>query len=155
MHHYVSDRQTDRKRDRQTDRNTEFYFLFQSFSVISKSMDFPSDFHGWNKMLVEATLEIYHSAIANLLPTPAKSHYTFNLRDFSRVVLGCCLVRWDGRFRIKKHRFTRLLCSLVVSVSRRRLGRWFIAIVKWETMNRQIRGEVLIFHTSPKHNVTL
>ena len=34
--------------------------------------------------LVAATLEMYESVSDEMLPTPAKSHYTYNLRDLSR-----------------------------------------------------------------------
>ena len=37
---------------------------------------------------VQATIDIYNSIASNLLPTPAKSHYTFNLRDLSKVFQG-------------------------------------------------------------------
>lgn len=41
-----------------------------------------------SKSLVSASLEIYSSAQTKLLPTPTKSHYTYNLRDVSKVIQG-------------------------------------------------------------------
>jgi dynein heavy chain len=39
---------------------------------------------------VSATLEVYSTVLKELLPTPAKSHYTFNMRDVSKVFQGIC-----------------------------------------------------------------
>lgn len=47
-------------------------------------------------MMVQATLNVYQEAIEKFLPTPTKSHYVFNLRDFSRVVQGCLLIPPKG-----------------------------------------------------------
>ena len=41
-------------------------------------------------MLVQSVLELYTRIKAELLPTPKKSHYTFNLRDISKVFQGIC-----------------------------------------------------------------
>merc|ERR1719506_302839 len=41
--------------------------------------------------VVQATLDVYNLVSKELLPTPAKSHYTFNMRDVSKVFQGMCV----------------------------------------------------------------
>jgi dynein heavy chain len=48
----------------------------------------PSSLTAMSTTLVEATLSMYRIAMSGLLPTPLKSHYTFNVRDFAKVMQG-------------------------------------------------------------------
>ena len=38
--------------------------------------------------IVKATVSVYNTILEDLRPTPAKPHYTFNMRDISKVFQG-------------------------------------------------------------------
>ncbi|OQS02753.1 dynein heavy chain, partial [Thraustotheca clavata] len=43
--------------------------------------------------IVSASVDLYQRVEAELLPTPSKSHYTFNLRDLSKVFQGVLMIK--------------------------------------------------------------
>jgi len=46
--------------------------------------------------LVTAAVDLYKVVVKEMLPTPSKSHYTFNLRDLSKVIQGMLMVRKES-----------------------------------------------------------
>ncbi|NWI88768.1 DYH7 protein, partial [Pitta sordida] len=95
--------------------------------------EFSLEFSTIGNQIVTATLEVYKKAIKNLLPTPAKSHYTFNLRDFSRVILGCLLIKRNSvenkhvMIRLFVHEVFRVFYDRLVEDSDRA---WLFNLVK-------------------------
>jgi len=55
---------------------TIFGNFLEKFSAECKTLAEP---------IVAATVGMYNTILADLRPTPAKSHYTYNLRDLSKV----------------------------------------------------------------------
>uniref|UniRef100_A0A8C3KS30 Dynein axonemal heavy chain 12 n=1 Tax=Calidris pygmaea TaxID=425635 RepID=A0A8C3KS30_9CHAR len=93
--------------------------IFSSIvSFYLRTNEFSSEFFTIGNQIVAATLEVrakyLNGTIKNLLPTPAKSHYIFNLRDFSRVIHGCLLIKKQSIE--SKHEMIRLFVHEVFRV---------------------------------------
>ncbi|CAK9112546.1 Dynein axonemal heavy chain 1 (Axonemal beta dynein heavy chain 1) (Ciliary dynein heavy chain 1) (Heat shock regulated protein 1) (HSRF-1) (hDHC7) [Durusdinium trenchii] len=58
-----------------------------------RAENYPAEVASLSKKMVQATLEIYKNTSNELRPTPMKVHYTFNLRDFSKVICGVLLLK--------------------------------------------------------------
>nr|XP_024218054.1 dynein heavy chain 7, axonemal isoform X1 [Halyomorpha halys] len=79
-----------------------------------REQGFPTDIVPVLKDIVEATMTIYGWALGNLLPTPTKCHYLFNIRDFNRVIQGHLLLRKDSP--AERNNFIRMWCHEVLRV---------------------------------------
>ena len=76
-----------------------------------------------NAPVVAATLEVFKQVSVGLLPSPAKSHYTFNLRDLAKVVQGIMSVDpasiggADEVFRLWVHESQRIFMDRLIDYS--------------------------------------
>ncbi|KAJ3127539.1 Dynein heavy chain 7, axonemal [Nowakowskiella sp. JEL0407] len=101
-------------------------------------LEFSEEIRSLSSMLIKATGAVYNWAIENLLPTPAKTHYTFNLRDFSRVVQGLVLScpkydTDDKMIRLWFHEVSRVYYDrLICDEDRSSLFGFMIEVVKTE-----------------------
>ncbi|NXE09964.1 DYH1 protein, partial [Lophotis ruficrista] len=83
--------------------------------------------------LVDATIRMYLTITSQLLPTPTKSHYTFNLRDLSKVFQGMLMVEPSKikdklhLLRLWYHESCRVFCDRLVSEEDRT---WFDNLMK-------------------------
>ena len=65
--------------------------------INQKLQDFEEDVKPVGDIITQATIDLYRMVVEKFLPTPAKIHYLFNLRDISKV----------------KAEFTAILCKEV------------------------------------------
>ncbi|KAF4737628.1 hypothetical protein FOZ63_016332, partial [Perkinsus olseni] len=93
----------------------------------------PREVAGNAATVVAATIEVYNTMSAEMLPTPAKSHYTFNLRDLSKVFQGICqctresLPKVDDLAKCWMHECQRVFEDRLVNKPDRN---WFFFLIK-------------------------
>ncbi|CUE71257.1 dynein heavy chain, putative [Bodo saltans] len=86
---------------------------------------FNGDVRGLSTGIARATIDVFKKVAAELLPTPERAHYVFNMRDIGRVVQGVTqsspseyLVRND-MLRLWVHECFRVFCDRLISSSDR------------------------------------
>lgn len=102
----------------------KWYFRMNGFS---------QEVQGMEQKIVQATLKIYTRIQDELKPTPMKSHYTFNLRDFSKVICGICMTgknqvsKEDVCIRLWAHEVIRVFGDRLINDEDRM---WMLNIIK-------------------------
>ncbi|GCC38553.1 hypothetical protein chiPu_0017068 [Chiloscyllium punctatum] len=132
--------------------------IFTSISDWHFAKGFENTFLRLGKMMVQATMAVYKAAVDNFLPTPSKSHYVFNLRDFSRVIKGVLLCpnthlkEGDKLIRLWIHEVYRVFYDRLIADDDRKI---FFQIIKETTSNffKQSVDKVLS-HLTPSGKVT-
>lgn len=102
--------------------------FFKNFKIKTEVMDLIE-----NRSIVNSTLGLYNDIRRELLPTPQKSHYLFNLRDVSRVFQGIVIakpssfVTPDVLIKLWVHEFQRVFEDRLINQEDRQFIRNEIA----------------------------
>ena len=73
--------------------DTSLQLIFSSILGGFLGSKFEPDVQRMMTGAVQATIDVYSKVSEELLPTPSKFHYTFNLRDISKVFQGVLMIR--------------------------------------------------------------
>lgn len=78
------------------------------------------------EQLVPMGIDIYAGVRAGLLPTPAKTHYTYNLRDLSKLVSGLLMVDAASLVYLPQAKKTDPLTPRPVAEARKEVVKLFL-----------------------------
>ena len=129
--------------------------IFQQIASTFLRLTFSDDVAPLAGPIVAATQAVYYAALDTLRPTPERPHYTFNLRDVSKVVQGVLMA--DKRRGREKEDFVRLWVHECCRVFSDRLindrdRAWFLDQVKEQMQaefklgwSKVVTGESLIY----------
>ncbi|KAI4817445.1 hypothetical protein KUCAC02_010846 [Chaenocephalus aceratus] len=131
--------------------------IFTSITDWHFSKGFDASFCRLGKIMVQATMAVYKDTMDSFLPTPSKSHYIFNLRDFARVIRGVLLAPHthmqdgDKLIRLWIHEVYRVFYDRLIDNEGKET---FFGIVKERTSNFfKLSVEKLLSHLSPDGKV--
>ncbi|XP_058475903.1 dynein axonemal heavy chain 3-like [Solea solea] len=131
--------------------------IFTSITDWHFGKGFDPSFVKLGKTMVQATMAVYKDTIDSFLPTPSKSHYIFNLRDFARVVRGVLLAPHthmkaeDKLIRLWIHEIYRVFYDRLISEKDKET---FFTIVKERTAKYFKQSmDNLLSHLAPDGNV--
>ncbi|KAI1896260.1 hypothetical protein AGOR_G00092970 [Albula goreensis] len=132
--------------------------IFTSITDWHFGKGFDATFFRLGKILVQTTMAVYKDAMDSFLPTPSKSHYIFNLRDFARVIRGVLLAphthlqEGDKLIRLWIHEVYRVFYDRLIDNKDRET---FFEIVKTRLSDYFKQNiDKLLGHLSPSGKVT-
>lgn len=88
----------------------------------SGKLTYPKSVENMKENVVAATIQIYNDVQKRFRPTPAKSHYTFNLRDVSKVFQGLsksnprAITNEDSMVKLWAHECLRVFQDRLISI---------------------------------------